>query len=107
MGITDVVLIMQMDLINIQFIRTLRLARLLRIIRLARTIQTFDSLYLMTTALCGSLSVLLWVFVLLFILQTLFSLIMARVVQDAYLMPAGDASLTSEDKKTLYIYFGT
>merc|ERR1712032_1605303 len=95
------------DVLNIQFIRLLRLTRLLRIVRLARTIQAFDSLYLMTTALSGSLSVLLWVFVVLLILHTLFSLIMARAVQDFYLLPGSDASLTSEDKKNLYMYFGT
>ncbi|CAK0868723.1 unnamed protein product [Prorocentrum cordatum] len=48
-------------------LRVTRLARLLRIMRLARSITAFDSLYLLTTALRGSIYTLVWVIAFLFI----------------------------------------
>jgi hypothetical protein len=86
-------------------IRVLRLARLLRILRLARKIQTFDSLYLMTTALGGSLSVLLWVCVLLFVIQTLCALLLTNIIQTFHL--GEQSSLTDKEKEEVFIYFGT
>ncbi|CAE7730858.1 SCN11A, partial [Symbiodinium pilosum] len=50
-------------------LRIARLARLLRLIRLVRAIQGFDALYILTTSLKGSLTVVFWSFILIFVVQ--------------------------------------
>jgi hypothetical protein len=107
--VTDVMLIASTTIsVNVSAARAVRLARLLRIIRLARQITLFDSLYLMTTALKGSVSVLLWVVVFLFVVQTLFALLVANIVQDYYLSSGGEEFFkTDADKEEVFRYFGT
>ena len=39
------------------------MGRVLRLLRLVKTIQGFDALYIMTTAMQGSVTVLFWSFV--------------------------------------------
>jgi hypothetical protein len=78
--------------------------------RLARQITAFDSLYLMTTALYGSMSALMWIVAFLLLAQTLFALALTNLVQDFYLTSSGDEDEFFRDpldKEKVYKYFGT
>merc|ERR1740138_1935000 len=62
----------------------------------------------MTTALKGSISVLVWVVIFLFVVQTLFALLVANIVQDYYLSSGGEEFFkTDADKEEVFRYFGT
>ncbi|CAL1167465.1 unnamed protein product [Cladocopium goreaui] len=82
----------------------LRLMRLLRLLRLVRLIKTFDSLYLMTTALKGSALILTWACVLLMVLQVLIALLLNQVLYDSYL---DETSFPIEERREVFEYFGT
>lgn len=84
-------------------LRIARLVRLLRLLRLVRTIQGFDSLYLMTTAMRGSLLVLLWSAILLFIVQLLVALLLNNVLE-AYIR---DDKNAATHRLQVFEYFGT
>eukprot|EP00928_Gymnodinium_smaydae_P072432 TRINITY_DN55790_c0_g1_i1.p1 TRINITY_DN55790_c0_g1~~TRINITY_DN55790_c0_g1_i1.p1 ORF type:complete len:665 (+),score=113.52 TRINITY_DN55790_c0_g1_i1:161-2155(+) len=90
--------------INAQSIRLARLARLLRLLRLFKTIQGFDALFLMTTALKGSLSVLGWACVLLFVVQLMVALFLNQVLSDSYFL---NDAYPLEERAKLFEYFGT
>ena len=90
--------------INTTLLRLLRLARLLRLLRLVRLIKTFDSLYLMTTALKGSALILTWACVLLMVMQILLALLLNQVLYAVY-FPSNDYPLA--EKLELFEYFGT
>eukprot|EP00440_Ansanella_granifera_P003238 gb/GFBE01003529.1/.p1 GENE.gb/GFBE01003529.1/~~gb/GFBE01003529.1/.p1 ORF type:complete len:281 (+),score=91.17 gb/GFBE01003529.1/:1-843(+) len=84
-------------------LRIARLARLLRLLRLVRTIQGFDALYILTTSLKGSVTVLIWSFLLIFVVQLMVAFVLNSVVM-------AHASLdTTPDaiKLKLFEYFGT
>eukprot|EP00930_Biecheleria_cincta_P093149 TRINITY_DN8332_c0_g1_i3.p1 TRINITY_DN8332_c0_g1~~TRINITY_DN8332_c0_g1_i3.p1 ORF type:complete len:697 (+),score=134.64 TRINITY_DN8332_c0_g1_i3:56-2146(+) len=84
-------------------LRLARLARLLRLLRLVRTIQGFDALYVITTALRGSLSILMWSFALLFILQLMFAFFLNQMVMNVVL----DETTPGAVSDKLFAYFGT
>jgi len=84
-------------------LRLARLARLLRLLRLIRTIRLFDSLYLMTTAMSGSISVLLWSVILLALVQMALALLLQQLVEDYVL----DASNPLEKRRHVFKYYGT
>jgi Ca2+-binding EF-hand superfamily protein len=67
--------------IDPMLLRLARLARLLRLLRLIRKVRLFDSLYLMTTAMRGSFSVLLWSVVLLSLVQMLLALFLQSLLE--------------------------
>lgn len=90
--------------VNTTLLRLLRLMRLLRLLRLVRLIKTFDSLYLMTTALKGSALILTWACVLLLVLQVLIALLLNQVLYDSYL---DEESVDINDRLDVYEYFGT
>jgi hypothetical protein len=90
--------------VDITLFRVLRLAKLLRIVKLIRTVEQLDSLQLMTTALYASINALCWAVVLLFIMQSFVALILTSIFRSEYL--EGD-SLTPEQKRQLFEYFGT
>merc|ERR1719223_2050652 len=69
---------MQMP-IDPMLLRLARLARLLRVLRLVRTVRMFDSLYLMTTSMTGSISVLVWSVVLLFLVQMMLAFFLQQL----------------------------
>lgn len=81
-----------------------RMARLLRLLRLVRAIKGFDSLYIMTTAMKGSLSVLWWSFVLLMIVQTMFGFFVTQVLEAFYFNNDGHPI---EHRLEVFAYFGT
>merc|ERR1719162_581943 len=47
--------------------KSLRLGRLMRLVRLVKTLRSFDAFFLMTTAIQGSIAILWWALVLLFL----------------------------------------
>jgi len=89
-----------------QFIRILRLARLTRLMRLVRTVEGFDHLYLMTTAIKGSVRILAWALALLLLIQLTIALIVGQVLQVVYFE---DSSMQSSEEKKhkIFEYFGT
>jgi hypothetical protein len=87
-----------------QFLRIMRLARLVRLVRLVRTIQGFDALYVMTTALAGSLTVLAWSCVVLLVFQSLLALLLQKVLADLYFT---DSSQPLDKRQEVFLYFGT
>eukprot|EP00439_Symbiodinium_sp_Y106_P062467 s2191_g9.t1 len=87
-------------------LRLARLARLLRLMRLVRKLKGFDALYILTTALRGSVTVLLWSFLMLFLLQLMFALFLQRVVSDAIESNIASQVLVAESNE-LFLYFGT
>mmetsp|Transcript_35630 Transcript_35630/g.82275 ORF Transcript_35630/g.82275 Transcript_35630/m.82275 type:complete len:553 (-) Transcript_35630:32-1690(-) len=90
--------------INTTLLRLLRLVRLLRLLRLVRLIKTFDSLYLMTTALKGSALILTWACVLLLVLQILIALLLNQILYTVY-FPNLDNPLA--ERLEVFEYFGT
>eukprot|EP00928_Gymnodinium_smaydae_P043322 TRINITY_DN29052_c0_g1_i1.p2 TRINITY_DN29052_c0_g1~~TRINITY_DN29052_c0_g1_i1.p2 ORF type:complete len:928 (+),score=137.89 TRINITY_DN29052_c0_g1_i1:74-2785(+) len=90
--------------VNAQLLRLARLVRLLRLLKLAKTIQSFDSLYLMTTALAGSLQVLSWACALLILVQAGASLLLNQLLFDLYF---NQPDVSDKDKLEVYEYFGT
>mmetsp|Transcript_40241 Transcript_40241/g.72281 ORF Transcript_40241/g.72281 Transcript_40241/m.72281 type:complete len:279 (+) Transcript_40241:3-839(+) len=85
--------------------RLVRLVRLLRLLRLVRTIQGFDALYILTTSLRGSFSVLCWSFLLIFLIQLMFAFILNQMLTPYF---RKDNDLVSDDVKAwLFAYFGS
>jgi len=89
--------------IDPMLLRLARLARLLRLLKLIRTIQLFDSLYLMTTAMIGSFSVLLWSVVLLGIVQMMIACLLQSLLQDYIL----DDNNPMDARKQVFKFYGT
>lgn len=83
--------------------RLARLARLLRLVRLIRTIRLFDSLYLMTTAMRGSGSVLLWSVILLALVQMLLAFFLQSFLE-VYIL---DTSKPEVARLEVFKYYGT
>lgn len=90
--------------IDTQLLRLLRLMRLLRLLRLVRAMEGFDSLYLMTQAVKGSLSILSWACCLLFLIQVTIALLISQLLSDSYM---GDSTKPVADRTEIYLYFGT
>jgi Ca2+-binding EF-hand superfamily protein len=96
--------------INAQVLRLARVARLLRLFRLIRTVQSrhFDSLYLITTALKGSLSILSWTCLMLLLFHLVLALLMNQIIREYYFNHLPDDILQWPDQaKDMYAYFGS
>lgn len=89
--------------IDPMLLRLAKLGRLLRLMRLVRKLKGFDALYILTTALRGSVTVLLWSFLMLFLLQLIFALFLQRIVQETIV--GGDRLPAVQEQ--LFLYFGT
>jgi len=85
-------------------LRILRLVKLFRIVRVVRTIQGFDALYLMTTALWGSATILAWSSALIFLVLMMLALICNQILLETYI--SSDAN-PLEHRLEVYEYFGT
>eukprot|EP00930_Biecheleria_cincta_P013392 TRINITY_DN11962_c0_g1_i5.p1 TRINITY_DN11962_c0_g1~~TRINITY_DN11962_c0_g1_i5.p1 ORF type:complete len:570 (+),score=90.88 TRINITY_DN11962_c0_g1_i5:92-1801(+) len=90
--------------LNSQVLRLARLARLLRTLRLIRTLSTFDSLFLMISAIKGSLSILVWSIVLLLVCQLLLALVMNQLLYEFYFY---DTFMPETEREEVFKYFGT
>jgi len=84
-------------------LRLARLARLLRVLRLVRTVRAFDSLYLMTTSMTGSFSVLVWSVVILFLVL----MMLAFLLQQLTMKYVRDDSAPNEGRKEVFKYYGS
>eukprot|EP00928_Gymnodinium_smaydae_P006427 TRINITY_DN12270_c0_g1_i2.p1 TRINITY_DN12270_c0_g1~~TRINITY_DN12270_c0_g1_i2.p1 ORF type:complete len:615 (+),score=108.90 TRINITY_DN12270_c0_g1_i2:78-1922(+) len=84
-------------------LRLARLARLLRLLRIVRKIQGFDSLFIMTTSLKGSIAVLVWAFVLLFLVQLMLAFFLNQLMTPFI----EDSSNPEEIRCEVFKYFGT
>jgi hypothetical protein len=82
--------------------RMARLARLLRLMKLIKTLSSLDHLFLMTTTLKGSMTVLFWAFVLMLALQTMAAFLINQIVVSYYFEGEGNA-----EKREVFKYFGT
>lgn len=85
-------------------LRLLRLVRLLRLLRLIRTISVFDSLYLMTTAIRGSTSVLVWTVLVLALVEMSLACLIQSLVEDWIRNPQNRGT---EEGELVYMYFGS
>jgi len=85
-------------------IRLARLARLIRLMRLAYRIQAFDKLYLISTALGSSMSILGWTCVLFLLIQMMVALLLTNLLAEYYLQ---DVNEPLGNRQTVYTYFGT
>merc|ERR1712224_558435 len=85
------------------FLRLLRLARLLRLLKLVRTIKGFDALYIMTTAMKGSTTVLLWSALLLIIVQVMIAMTLQTLLE-AYMTNDQD---NADARREVFKFYGT
>jgi len=90
--------------IGTQWIRIVRLMRLGRLLTLVRTAEGFDHLFLIVTALKGSLAILAWALLLLFVLHMTFALVLSQFLQATYFE---DPSPSSATQHQIFEYFGT
>jgi len=90
--------------INTQLIRLTRLGKLVRLMRLVKNIQGLDSLFLVTTSLKGSISVLTWTSVLLFVVLLLNALLLNQILTEFYLT---NAAFPESERQEVYRYFGS
>eukprot|EP00928_Gymnodinium_smaydae_P050596 TRINITY_DN3414_c0_g1_i4.p1 TRINITY_DN3414_c0_g1~~TRINITY_DN3414_c0_g1_i4.p1 ORF type:complete len:512 (-),score=52.84 TRINITY_DN3414_c0_g1_i4:122-1657(-) len=89
--------------VNSSFLRVARVARLLRLLKLGRSLNGIDSLVIITTAMKGCVSVLLWTFVVLGLVQMLCALLVAQYLHAFYF----DAAEQNTDRIKVFEYFGT
>ncbi|CAJ1356158.1 unnamed protein product [Effrenium voratum] len=85
-------------------LRVARLARLLRLMRVLHSIRSLDALYIITTALSGSMSILGWACVLFFFVQLALALLLTGLLTSYYF---NDATIALADRQAVYVYFGT
>jgi len=85
-------------------LRLLRLMRLLRLLRLLGMISVFDSLYLMTTAIQGSLTVLGWAVLVLTVVEMTFACLLQSAVEDFLRDPKNKGTPEAEE---VYKYYGS
>lgn len=84
-------------------VRLVRMTRLLRLVRLVKTVQGFDALYIMTTAIVGSLQVLLWSFLMLLLVQTTIAFALNQFLEPFMI----DTSNPIVSRRLIFEYFGT
>jgi len=89
---------------NPALLRTFRLMRLLRLLKLLGMISIFDSLYLMTTAIKGSLSVLLWAVLVLTVVEMLLACLLQAMVEDYIRAPENRGTVAGME---VYRHFGS
>jgi len=90
--------------IDTMLIRLLRLAKLLRLVHVLKSLTGFNQLFLMLTALRGSMAILVWVAAILFTCLIAFSLLTSQLIF-ANLFENEDVSI--ERKRRAFKYFGT
>eukprot|EP00931_Biecheleriopsis_adriatica_P026395 TRINITY_DN16066_c0_g1_i2.p1 TRINITY_DN16066_c0_g1~~TRINITY_DN16066_c0_g1_i2.p1 ORF type:complete len:316 (+),score=54.42 TRINITY_DN16066_c0_g1_i2:1139-2086(+) len=88
---------------NATLLRICRLARLLRLLRLVRNIQGFDALFVLTTALHGSMPVLFWTF---FLLLS-WNLTCAVCLNYFFMGMMNDEGVALDKRQLIFEYFGS
>jgi len=84
-------------------LRLARLGRLLRLLKLVRTIKVFDSLYLMTTAIEGSILMLFWSVAVLTLVQMMLAFILQHSTE-SYIL---NEQNLEEKRMEVFKYYGT
>merc|ERR1719199_403089 len=90
--------------IDTMLLRLLRLAKLLRLVKVLRSLTGFEQLFLMLTALRGSMRILCWVAVLLFTCLIAFALLLNQILVGNILE---NNEVDIERKRLCFRYFGT
>lgn len=90
--------------IDANLLRLARLARLIRLVRLAHSIQSFDALYLISTSIASSLSILAWAVVMFLVMQMALALLLCNLLRQYYLE---DTDQDLAERQEIFIYFGT
>jgi len=88
---------------NPNILRLLRLMRLLRLLRLLGMISMFDSLYLMTTAIKGSLYILVWAVLVLCVVEMSLACLLQASVENYLRDGVGDQKATD----AVFMHFGS
>jgi hypothetical protein len=91
---------------NVQFIRILRVARILRLVRVLKLLKKHrsDGLFMMATALTGSVSATVWCFVFFMVVHILLALAMNQFLYETYF----DVDSPEAHKHAImYEYFGS
>eukprot|EP00928_Gymnodinium_smaydae_P075544 TRINITY_DN5855_c1_g4_i2.p1 TRINITY_DN5855_c1_g4~~TRINITY_DN5855_c1_g4_i2.p1 ORF type:complete len:605 (-),score=67.99 TRINITY_DN5855_c1_g4_i2:39-1853(-) len=89
---------------NSSLVRLGRLARLTRLLRLVRTIQSFDALFIMTTAMKGSFDVLFWSMILMAMVQLTLALLLNQCLIEYYFNYCDEKDTECH---VMFEYFGT
>ena len=92
-------------LVNATVFRILRLLRLIRIFRILRTLESFDALFIMTTAMRDSAPLLFWAVTILVTCETVLALSLCKILHLFYFV--NTSSPASEKQLKMYEYFGT
>jgi len=90
-------------ILNPLILRLFRLMRLLRLLRLLGMISAFDSLYLMVTAIKGSLVFLVWAVLVLCVAEVIFACLLQASVEN--FLREGNRSQKAADE--VYMHFGS
>mmetsp|Transcript_35268 Transcript_35268/g.97380 ORF Transcript_35268/g.97380 Transcript_35268/m.97380 type:complete len:565 (+) Transcript_35268:53-1747(+) len=89
--------------INPMGLRLVRLLRLLRLLRLVRSFNSFDPLFLMATAMKGSLTLLVWTVFVLVVVQMMIALCLQTMLEGFVLNEAEDEAKRME----VFKFYGT
>jgi hypothetical protein len=98
------------SLVNVQILRLARLVRLCRLVRLMQDMNSsVDSLYLLTTSLRSSMSVLLWSFIMLLVIHLLLALLINQILRAVYFDSGGadGGRAFGNGQIEVFTYFGT
>jgi hypothetical protein len=90
--------------IDTMLFRLLRLAKLLRLVKVLHSLTGFEQLFLMLTALKGSMRILCWVTILLFTCLISFALLLNQMLVSNVLL---NDEIAEERKMRTFQYFGT
>eukprot|EP00928_Gymnodinium_smaydae_P055943 TRINITY_DN39402_c0_g1_i1.p1 TRINITY_DN39402_c0_g1~~TRINITY_DN39402_c0_g1_i1.p1 ORF type:complete len:794 (-),score=110.97 TRINITY_DN39402_c0_g1_i1:183-2507(-) len=90
--------------LNSQFLRLARLVRIVRMLKVFKSVHNVDALFLMTTAIQGSMHILMWTFVILSMFQVTTALFVSQYLHEFYF--CGDCSVDALEQQQVFVYFG-
>mmetsp|Transcript_6693 Transcript_6693/g.14671 ORF Transcript_6693/g.14671 Transcript_6693/m.14671 type:complete len:660 (-) Transcript_6693:20-1999(-) len=93
-----------MDIGGAAVFSSLRVLRAFRVLRLLKTVGLFDSLYLLHAALKGSIGILTWSLLYLFVVQITLALVVSQYIKEFYL---NCENVPHSQRVEVYQYFGT
>ncbi|CAK0900402.1 unnamed protein product [Prorocentrum cordatum] len=92
--------------LNVQVLRVARIARVIRLVRILKFMKGAhsDGLFMMTTALSGSLWTTGWCFLFLLVLHCVLALAFYQIIYETYF---NNNSSTAQEEAQMYEYFGS
>ena len=96
-----ITIVSQGSAVNVTFLRIMRLFKLARVLRIMRTFRFFTELRLMMECVIGSFMNVLWCVALLFIVQSIFALLIAQALV-GYWMEHGPEAPGADKLKEFY-----